>query len=85
MSVRRYADLGPEQRRRADCRTVTHQLVKRGKLLRLPCWICGDTRVEGHHPDYALPNAVIWLCRLHHKAHHRAVRMGNGTLALPAH
>lgn len=73
-----YADLSTDQRRKADCRTYTHQLVKRGKLIRLPCWLCGDEKVEAHHPDHQMPRVVIWLCHRHHIEHHRGMRTGTG-------
>lgn len=44
--------------------------VREGKIKPLPCKVCGDTKVDGHHPDYSKPLSVIWLCRLHHKRLH---------------
>lgn len=29
---------------------------------------------ERHHPDYSIPNEIIWLCRKHHKLAHGIVR-----------
>lgn len=40
--------------------------VKSGKLVRLPCEICGDLITEAHHDDYNKPFAVRWLCKRHH-------------------
>jgi hypothetical protein len=35
------------------------------------CQLCGTVgAVEGHHPDYAEPHAVIWLCSVCHRQHH---------------
>lgn len=45
--------------------------VKRKKLEKLPCGICGIVKVEGHHQDYAKPLEVIWLCRQHHVDWHK--------------
>jgi hypothetical protein len=39
--------------------------LKVGRLLRLPCEICG-ARAQAHHIDYSKPLAVRWLCRTHH-------------------
>jgi hypothetical protein len=36
---------------------------KRGKLRQRPCRHCGESKTERHHPDYARPLYVIWLCR----------------------
>lgn len=49
-----------------------YQAVKQGKLRREPCVFCGATEVEAHHHDYAKPLDVMWLCRRHHAALHRA-------------
>ena len=44
--------------------------VRRGKIKRMPCEICGEKRSQGHHDDYNKPLEVRWLCALHHKRHH---------------
>lgn len=46
--------------------------LRRGALQKLPCWCCGEETVEAHHPDYAAPLDVIWLCPAHHKEIHLA-------------
>lgn len=49
--------------------------IERGLLQRQPCEVCGVTDgVEAHHPDYSHPLAVRWLCRLHHRRLHAALR-----------
>lgn len=56
--------------------------LKRGKLQRGPCEICGVTHgqdgviIDGHHDDYAAPLAVTWLCRVHHMEMHAILRTG---------
>lgn len=45
--------------------------LKRGLIQRKPCEVCGEERVDGHHPDYDRPMVVVWLCRRHHQAEHR--------------
>lgn len=64
----RWGEKNPDKRR-------AHGLVKRavqaGKLTRQPCERCGDIRSEAHHEDYSKPLVVVWLCRLHHREHHR--------------
>lgn len=40
-------------------------------LDRKPCVICGNAKVEAHHPDYSKPLDVIWLCKKHHGEIHR--------------
>jgi len=44
--------------------------VKCGKIKRQPCEVCGKKKTHGHHPDYAIPFLVNWLCPIHHKAIH---------------
>lgn len=41
-----------------------------GRLKALPCVVCGEQTSEAHHPDYAQPHYVVWLCRKHHKEAH---------------
>lgn len=55
-----------------------HRAVARGLLVKAPCAVCGESRVEGHHPDYTRPLDVIWLCPSHHRKLHA------GALTLPA-
>lgn len=50
--------------------------VKTGKLIKLPCFVCGSEKTEGHHPDYSSPIDVVWLCPACHKqAHAQAKRV----------
>ena len=50
---------------------IAHYMVNNeiynGKLIKLPCEICGTTNnIHAHHPDYSKPLNIIWLCRKHH-------------------
>ena len=45
--------------------------MKDGKVTKLPCFICGNQNVEGHHPDYSRPLDVVWLCNKHHRECHK--------------
>lgn len=49
----------------------TRRAVKYGRLIKLPCEVCGNVQSEAHHPDYSKPLDVRWLCTLHHKNEHR--------------
>ena len=71
MSVRRnriaYKD-------RSAARSMLQRAVISGKVVKTACFICGDSRVQGHHPDYSRPLDVIWLCVRHHTEAHRLCR-----------
>jgi hypothetical protein len=56
------------QRRRV--RDAVKYALRKGKLDRWPCELCGDPKSHAHHPDYAAPLAVAWLCRAHHDELH---------------
>lgn len=51
-------------------RSILNQAIKSGKVIRMPCVVCGDPKSQGHHPDYNKPLEVDWLCALHHKQEH---------------
>lgn len=55
---------------RAHLRVAT--AIRQGKLVKMPCKICGQLRTDAHHADYRQPLKVTWLCRFHHIAAHRA-------------
>lgn len=43
--------------------------VRSGKLVRRPCEVCGEQKVQAHHDDYTKPLAVRWLCFTCHRVH----------------
>ena len=47
--------------------------VRAGKVIRLPCFVCG-AKAHAHHPDYDRPLDVIWLCPKHHKEAHKLTK-----------
>lgn len=56
----------PEQLRKSAVRAKLRRAVTAGKIEKLPCDICGSSKVEAHHQDYNKPFDVVWLCRRHH-------------------
>lgn len=46
--------------------------LKEGRVTRKACEVCGNPKTDGHHDDYSRPLDVRWLCRTHHRQHHRA-------------
>lgn len=67
----RIEAIGRRNRQRLKATQKVYQAVKRGKLTRQPCEVCGAEKVEAHHPNYAFPLDVMWLCRKHHADWHR--------------
>ncbi len=49
--------LSPEQQKKATARCVVKMAVRRGKLERKPCEVCGK-KTEKHHDDYSQPLQV---------------------------
>lgn len=63
--VRTYAKKKAEPYKEA-ARRKARAAIKAGTLIKLPCKICADIRVQAHHDDYSKPLDVEWLCRKHH-------------------
>lgn len=61
-----HSDLDPVAKAKANVRAYTKEYVKRGKIKKTPCVVCGDEKSEAHHTDYTKPLDVTWLCRKHH-------------------
>lgn len=53
-------------------RSAVNNAVRRGKLIKGPCKVCGTTdNIHGHHADYSKPLDVTWLCAQHHADLHQ--------------
>lgn len=63
----------PGDKTKERARRRVAQAIKSGRLVRLPCQICGVTPAQAHHEDYALPLNVEWLCTRHHGERHQMV------------
>lgn len=66
-SMKRY----PEKKAATN---ALNSAVKRGRIQKHPCFVCGSEPAQGHHPNYDAPLDVIWLCPKHHKQTHALVR-----------
>jgi hypothetical protein len=63
---RKVHELSTEQRMKSNARAYLHVYIKRGKVTKQPCCICGNFNSEAHHEDYSQPLKVRWYCRKHH-------------------
>lgn len=66
----RYREIQPEKITAVNSLNLA---LRHGKITRYPCWVCGATKVEAHHPDYSRPLDVVWLCPTHHRETHALV------------
>lgn len=64
------SELSSEARKKHYARSYVHVYIKRGKIKRESCRVCGAL-AEAHHEDYDKPLEIIWLCRKHHLEHHK--------------
>ncbi len=64
----------PSQKAKIAARDKLRVYVRRGKVVRLACEVCGDPNTHGHHDDYSKPLDVRWLCPTHHGEVHRGSR-----------
>lgn len=51
-------------------RNLVNSLILRGKISKEPCKICGSSSSQVHHPNYAEPLRIEWLCHQHHMEVH---------------
>lgn len=58
---------------RARANAAVDRALRKGTLQRWPCEVCGNERTVAHHPHYASPLLVTWLCQPHHKQAHALV------------
>jgi hypothetical protein len=54
-----------EQRYKDNARSYANVYLRRGKIEKVACEICGKPG-QMHHDDYSKPLDVRWLCRPHH-------------------
>jgi hypothetical protein len=68
--VRAWKQRNPEK---IKAHSAVAWAVRRGKLVRQPCEVCGTVKsVHAHHEDYSASAVldVVWLCRAHHRQRH---------------
>ena len=79
----KHSELPEQARKKANARSYLHVYVKRGKVQKGQCEVCGCERAEAHHEDYTKPLEVHWLCRDHHLELHLAIK-ANQKIQLPS-
>ena len=70
---RRYREKNPEKH---AAHLVMRNAIRAGMLVPMPCEVCGEKKVEGHHDDYGAPLSVRWLCKMHHLQAHGGIFSG---------
>ena len=63
--------------RKQRCNVWTVAAIEKGQIKRPPaCEECGEVgvRLDAHHPDYVLPDLVVFLCRSCHGVLHSRLR-----------
>lgn len=71
---RKTHPMTPEQRKKHIAGAYAREYLKRGKIKREGCQVCG-ARAQMHHPDYNRPTFVVWLCRKHHLKEHKKLKL----------
>lgn len=61
-----------EGKARQAAKNAVRYAVRIGKLVKEPCFMCGDQQAVAHHSSYAkdMRLAVTWLCADHHNEIH---------------
>jgi hypothetical protein len=59
-----------EQKLKDAARKLAYKKIMEGSLVRQPCEVCEEIKVDAHHDDYSKPFDVRWLCKKHHREHH---------------
>jgi len=61
----------PDNLLKIQARRKVQNEIKRGRITKGTCEVCGSPHVEAHHEDYTKPLEVRWFCSKHHKLHER--------------
>jgi len=69
----------PEDKYKDNVRAKTRYRIVKGILIKKPCELCGEEKVEAHHDDYSKPFEIRWLCIKHHHEFHGHQRRLNVT------
>lgn len=61
---------------RYNVRQRAEYAMRKGKIKRGICEVCGDPNTHGHHTDYSKVYQLTWLCAKHHLSLHRKMSKG---------
>lgn len=62
---RRYRKIDGESIK-VQARKSAYDAIQHGRIIKKPCEVCGELKVEAHHEDYSKKLDVIFLCKKHH-------------------
>jgi len=63
-------------------RNRTHYLIRKGKIKKELCCICGKV-AQIHHNDYNNPYNITWLCKKHHIELHKLLKIIHNLFIYP--
>lgn len=59
---------------KSRARNAVSNALRDGKIVKMPCEVCGNHVVTAHHEDYSQPLRIKWLCRsCHFHAHGKRI------------
>lgn len=64
---RKRRERSPEK---CAARAAVGRAIRDGRMVRLSCEVCGNSKTQAHHADYSKPLEVRWLCFVHHRMEH---------------
>ena len=73
--AKRYSS--KEGKAKLAAKSAVSYALKVGKLIKQPCWLCGENMSQAHHSSYEkdMRLAVVWLCSVHHNEIHNPRRV----------
>jgi len=82
----RYArEIPYTEKQKSQAQMAVFNAIKKGKLVRKPCIICGNEESLAHHyKGYKQENWLViqWYCKLHHMQEHERLRRTGESLLL---
>jgi hypothetical protein len=63
MFRKKHHQLSDEEKKKANARSYLHVYIKRGKVFKQPCLVCGNPETQARHLNYDKPLEVEWYCK----------------------